>query len=88
MRIRLNQMQVTIDLDVEDISKRTEGFSGAEVVELCDQAVREALLENRDANRLEFRHFHQALKEIMPRTPNWLLNIYKEFKSGVVPDVM
>ncbi|VIO99402.1 ATPase, AAA family protein [Brugia malayi] len=88
LRIRLNQMQVTIDLDVEDISKRTEGFSGAEVVELCDQAVREALLENRDANRLEFRHFHQALKEIMPRTPNWLLNIYKEFKSGVVPDVM
>ncbi|CAG9538084.1 unnamed protein product [Cercopithifilaria johnstoni] len=82
LRIRLNQMKVSVDLDVEDIGRRTKGFSGAEVVELCDQAVREALLENRDADKLEFRHFHQALNEIMPRTPNWLLSIYKEFKGG------
>uniref|UniRef100_A0A0R3RWW6 AAA domain-containing protein n=1 Tax=Elaeophora elaphi TaxID=1147741 RepID=A0A0R3RWW6_9BILA len=88
LRIRLNQMKVSVDLDVEDIGRRTEGFSGAEVVELCDQAVRQALLENRNADKLEFRHFQQALNEIMPRTPNWLLNIYKEFKQGSASDVV
>lgn len=50
-------MKVSTDLDVEDIGKKTKGFSGAEVVELCDQAVREALLENIHADKLEFRHF-------------------------------
>ncbi|KAM3716247.1 ATPase family protein [Dirofilaria immitis] len=87
LRIRLSQMKVDIELDVEDIGKRTKGFSGAEVVELCDQAVREALLENKNANKLESRHFHQALKEIIPRTPSWLLDIYKEFKKGATSDV-
>lgn len=50
-------MKVSVDLDIEDIGRRTKGFSGAEVVELCDQAVREALLENRNADKLESRHF-------------------------------
>ncbi|VBB30979.1 unnamed protein product [Acanthocheilonema viteae] len=88
LRIRLNQMKVSIDLDVEDMGRRTKGFSGAEVVELCNQAVREALLENRNADKLEFRHFDQALNEIIPRTPNWLLSIYEEFKRGATLDVI
>ncbi|VDK74745.1 unnamed protein product [Onchocerca ochengi] len=88
LRIRLSQMKVNVELDVEDIGRKTTGFSGAEVVELCDQAVREALLENRNADKLESRHFHQALKEIMPRTPSWLLDIYKGFKRGATLDVV
>ncbi|VDK74621.1 unnamed protein product [Litomosoides sigmodontis] len=88
LRIRLNQMKVSVDLDVDNIGRKTKGFSGAELVELCNQAVREALLENRDADKLEFRHFDQALNEIIPRTPNWLLNIYKEFKRGSSSDAI
>lgn len=57
MRLRLNKMKADVNLVVEDIGRRTKGFSGAEVVELCDQAVRVALLENRNADKLELRHF-------------------------------
>ncbi|VDN05810.1 unnamed protein product [Thelazia callipaeda] len=57
LRIRLSKVKVESNFDMMDIGKKTEGFSGAELIELCEQAVREALMEDRAAHELHSRHF-------------------------------
>ncbi|THY31352.1 AAA-domain-containing protein [Aureobasidium pullulans] len=43
LRIRTRSVPLADDVDIEDLSERTEGFSGAEIVEICLNACRAAM---------------------------------------------
>ena len=53
-----------INVDLENLARRTEGFSGADIAALCREAGMYALRENIDIERVEMRHFEQALEKV------------------------
>jgi transitional endoplasmic reticulum ATPase len=53
-----------VDVDLNVLVNHTEGFVGADLENLCREAAMIALRENKDAIKVEMRHFEAALKII------------------------
>ncbi|MFH0861040.1 MAG: CDC48 family AAA ATPase [Candidatus Altiarchaeota archaeon] len=53
-------------VDVEDLAKRTDGYSGADIEGLCKEAGLNALRENIKAKQVTLKHFEKALDETKP----------------------
>jgi transitional endoplasmic reticulum ATPase len=68
-------------VDLKDLTKRTEGFSGADIESLAREAGMNALRENIDAKEIRPKHFEEALKKVLPSiTPN-LQKHYTSFEE-------
>ncbi|KAI8811343.1 P-loop containing nucleoside triphosphate hydrolase protein [Cladochytrium replicatum] len=78
-RIRLEKMSADVDVDVESLVTQTEGFSGAEVVSVCQEAALCALEENWDAEKVQRRHFEAALRLVVPRITQDMLDFFNRF---------
>jgi transitional endoplasmic reticulum ATPase len=53
-----------VDVDLEVLANHTDGFVGADLENLCREAAMIALREDKDASKVETRHFESALKII------------------------
>ncbi len=53
-------------ITAEELSKTTEGYSGADIEALCREAAMEAIREDIDSKTITKRHFEKALKEVKP----------------------
>jgi AAA+ superfamily predicted ATPase len=63
------------NVNIRDIAKRTEDFSGADLAHLCETAVERALMESArtgKARKIGMRDFEAALAEVRPSTGAWL----------------
>jgi transitional endoplasmic reticulum ATPase len=54
------------DVDLKELAKKTEGFSGADIEALSREAAMSALRENMNAKEVRKKHFDEALKKITP----------------------
>jgi transitional endoplasmic reticulum ATPase len=59
------------DVDLNDLVKKTEGYSGADVEGVCREAALIALREDLKANAVTAEHFEKALKKIKPSIPDY-----------------
>lgn len=69
----------------ESLADATEGCSGAEVSLLCQEAGLAAIMENKDAEVVEARHFQHALTGISRGITEEMLEYYRGFseRSGL-----
>lgn len=81
--IRLKKTPADLDVNLMELVNRTEGFSGAEVVAVCNEAALEAMKENIEITSVAMRHFEKALKVVTARTDPKLLKVYERFHLGV-----
>lgn len=51
-------------VDLKDLARRTEDFSGADIAALCREAGMFAIRENIDAEKVEAEHFERALEKV------------------------
>lgn len=61
-------------VDVRDLARRTDGFSGADLVHLCETAAEHALMDSvRSGTTRDIgpRDFQEALREVRPSTGPW-----------------
>ena len=65
-----------------DLAAQTEGYSGAELVQLCQQAGLYALEASVHATRIEAAHVARALAHVVPRTDAALLRHYDRFRNA------
>jgi len=67
------------DVDIKELARRTEGFSGADIEALCREAGMNALRENIKAKEVRRKHFDEALKKITPSLTKDIEDYYKKF---------
>lgn len=52
--------------DLDALVPLTDGYTGADLAALCSTAALIALRENMDATTTEWKHWDQALKQVIP----------------------
>merc|ERR1712211_28565 len=67
LTVHTRNIPVSKDLNLEEIAIRTEGYSGAEIAAVCNEAALSALEENVDTQVVEGMHFKLSLQSIKPR---------------------
>jgi len=66
-------------VDIKDLAKKTEEFSGADIEALCREAAMDALRENMKAKEVTKKNFDEALKKITPSLTRDLQAHYERF---------
>lgn len=79
LQIQFQKMPVASDVSVEELANKMEGYSGAEVVAVCHEAAINALQENIMSSIITRDHFMTALNYVTPRTPQSLIELYKNY---------
>ncbi|EJS42618.1 afg2p [Saccharomyces arboricola H-6] len=71
-------------VDLDELANRTDGYSGAEVVLLCQEAGLAAIMEDLDVTKVELRHFEKAFEGIAKGITPEMLSYYESFalRSG------
>ena len=67
------------DVNLKDLAKKTEGFSGADIEAICREAAMSALRENIKAKEVNKKHFEDALKKAIPSVTKEVQNYYEKF---------
>jgi len=93
LKIHLKKKPLADDVNIEELAKRTEGYTGADLATVCNMAVmltiREHIIGNKspeDAEknikdiRLYKRHFEEALKKVKPISQREL-EMYKKISE-------
>jgi SpoVK/Ycf46/Vps4 family AAA+-type ATPase len=85
LRIRMRRMSAG-DVDVEVVARMADGFSGAEVVAICQEAAMLAMEEDVHAEKVEQKHFEEGVRLITPSITKKVLAFYEEFGSRSGPE--
>ncbi|KAJ1896003.1 AAA+-type ATPase, partial [Kickxella alabastrina] len=81
LAIALRKTACAPDVDAEALAARTDGFSGAEVVALCQDAAIGAMAEDADAACVAMRHFDACLLSFKKRITPEMLQFYADFQN-------
>lgn len=85
-KIHLKDTPLAPDVNIETLTDDTEGYVGADIESVSREAVMIALRENFDIERIEMRHFREALKKVKPTITENIAQYYEkieaQFKGG------
>lgn len=79
LKIFTKKMPLASTVRLEDLTKDTEGFSGADIESWCREAAMIALRENLRARVITLEHFKEAKKEVNPSITPEIIKWYEEF---------
>ncbi|XP_055917820.1 ribosome biogenesis protein SPATA5 [Eupeodes corollae] len=79
LKIKLRKMPLADDVDLDELVKRTEGYSGAEIQAVCHEAALKSLEDDFDAQFISWKEFEYTLKTVQPRTSPELLKLYDDY---------
>ena len=79
--IQLTRIPSSQDVDPDSLAALTDGFSGAEVVAVCQNAASAAMMESLEASVVEKRHFLEAIRNTSPRITPEMLAFYSDFQK-------
>ncbi len=80
-KIHTKDTPLSDDVDLEELAELTEGYVGADIEAICREAVMLAIRENMNAEKVEMRHFLEALKRVKPSINEAMLNFYERFEE-------
>ena len=81
LTVHTRNKPLSAEVDLETVALRTEGYSGAEIAAVCNEAALAALEENVAASEVNQKHFETALNSLKPRISKDLFAIYDKFQS-------
>ncbi|WFO75703.1 CDC48 family AAA ATPase [Desulfurococcaceae archaeon MEX13E-LK6-19] len=65
-KVHTRKMPLAKDVDLEELAKRTEGYTGADIAAVCREAAMIALREEFKVRPVEMKHFLKALEVVPP----------------------
>ncbi len=66
-------------VDLKELARKVEGFSGADIEALCREAAMNALREDMKAKEVKPKHFEAAIKKAIPSITKDLQSYYAKF---------
>ncbi|KAH8412839.1 hypothetical protein KR009_006210 [Drosophila setifemur] len=81
LKIKLRDMPIAEDVDMEKLVQLTDGYSGAEIQALCQEAALRALEQSFEAEQVHWPDFEHALQAVPPRTSPELLKLYEDYQK-------
>lgn len=78
-KIKFEKMPIAEDVDVARLVELTNGYSGAEVQAVCQEAAIKALEDDINAAVVSWKDFQKALDIVQPRTDADLLKLYDNY---------
>lgn len=78
LKVHVKGMALDEDIGIKELSRRTEGYSGADIKALCRKAGMIALHENINIQKVSKRHFDTALNKVNPSTTPQAVEYYEE----------
>ncbi|MFX0168197.1 MAG: CDC48 family AAA ATPase [Candidatus Hodarchaeota archaeon] len=64
--VHTHGMPLANDVDLERLAATTEGFTGADIVNVCRKAVLATVRTNLEAQKVSLAHFHEAISSTPP----------------------
>jgi len=74
-------MPLAEDVNLEEIARKTEGYTGADLAALCREAAITALREASRPTKVQMRHFIEALKTVKASVSKEDLEKYKRIEE-------
>jgi transitional endoplasmic reticulum ATPase len=81
-KVHTKGMVLDGDVDLEELSRKTEGYTGADIAAICRKAGMFALREDIKAGNIKMKHFLKALEEISPSVPEDIMKYYQQVQKG------
>ncbi|ORX94701.1 AAA-domain-containing protein [Basidiobolus meristosporus CBS 931.73] len=81
LRLQFSKMPCSSDVDIEELTAKTEGCSGAEIVALCQEAALCAMNQDCDAKQISHSHFVEALGSMTRRITPEMIRFYDDFRQ-------
>jgi transitional endoplasmic reticulum ATPase len=81
LKIHTRNMPLADDVDLYEIARRTEGYSGADLEALVREAAMRALREDINITAIHMRHFLEAMNEVKPSITPEIVKMYEEWSS-------
>ncbi len=79
LKVHTKNMPLAKDVNLQEIARKTEGFSGADLEALCKEAAMSALRESLKAKNVSKKHFEEALKKIKASITKETIEFYEKF---------
>ncbi|MFZ8848768.1 MAG: CDC48 family AAA ATPase [Thermoproteota archaeon] len=75
-RIYLKKMPIDQDVDIFELARITNWYTGADIKNVCREAALIALRENINANKVYRKHFLEAIKKLSPSANEAMVNYF------------
>jgi AAA family ATPase len=87
LRIKTNRMAVAADVDIDLLAQHLDGFSGAEIVNICDEAIHHAMRESFEIEAVARKHFEAAVVKAVPQITVEMRRKYEQWNVGGVKKI-
>jgi transitional endoplasmic reticulum ATPase len=86
-QIHTRDIPLSSNVSIDELADITEGYVGADIEAVCREAVMLALRENFSVEKIDMKHFREALNKVRPTLSENLMGYYKKihelFKGGM-----
>ncbi|KAK6341613.1 AAA+-type ATPase [Orbilia brochopaga] len=87
LNIKFEKMTLCDDVDIRVLAEKTDGYSGADLVKICDEAVLAAMREDLQIENVKWRHFEEALQGVKSVITFEMVRRYQSWTVGGVKRV-
>ncbi|PGG96940.1 AAA family ATPase [Blastomyces parvus] len=87
LNIWISKSEVDDDVDIDMLAEVTEGYSGAEMVNICETAADGALDEEEETgqqHKIGWRHFENALEQVPKQISSAVIEAYERWRDDMI----
>lgn len=86
LQLSISKMPIAENVNLEELAEKTEGYSGAEIVQICKEAAMQSIYTQTEASKgldvVTANDFEYALKKIHKRISRDLLKKFERFEQN------
>jgi transitional endoplasmic reticulum ATPase len=83
MKVHTQNMPLAKNVNIEDLAKKMENYTGADIENVCREAAMIALRENLESKEVTSKNFKQALENSKPSVDEETIKMYNAFNEKV-----